>query len=51
VDHGVEASRIDIASVGEERPICSEQNESCWSQNRRDEFVIVAGGDSLVAPR
>jgi|SRR5262245_51778978 len=51
VDHGVEAARIDIASVGEERPICSEQNESCWSQNRRDEFVIVAGGDSLVAPR
>ena len=51
VDHGIEASRIDIASVGEERPLCSEQNESCWAQNRRDEFVIVAGGDSLVAPR
>ena len=51
VDHGIDAGRIDIVSYGEERPLCQEHEESCWSQNRRDEFVIVAGGDRLVAPR
>jgi peptidoglycan-associated lipoprotein len=50
-DHGIDAARIDIASYGEERPVCQEHAESCWSQNRRDEFVIVAGGDNLIAPR
>ncbi|MGH7618523.1 MAG: peptidoglycan-associated lipoprotein Pal [Gemmatimonadaceae bacterium] len=50
-DHGVDASRIDISSNGEERPVCQDHNEDCWKQNRRDEFVIVAGGDRLVAPR
>ncbi len=48
--HGIDASRIDVASFGEERPVCQEHEESCWSQNRRDEFVIVAGGDNLRAP-
>jgi peptidoglycan-associated lipoprotein len=43
IDHGVDASRIDISSNGEEKPVCQEHDESCWSQNRRDEFVIVAG--------
>lgn len=43
VDHGIDAARIDISSNGEERPVCQEHNEDCWKQNRRDEFVIVAG--------
>ncbi|HEY4133230.1 MAG TPA: peptidoglycan-associated lipoprotein Pal, partial [Gemmatimonadaceae bacterium] len=43
IDHGIDASRIEITSNGEERPVCQEHTESCWSQNRRDEFVIVAG--------
>jgi peptidoglycan-associated lipoprotein len=51
IDHGIDAGRIDISSNGEERPVCQEHDESCWKQNRRDEFVIVAGGDRLVAPR
>ncbi|HEY9230052.1 MAG TPA: OmpA family protein, partial [Gemmatimonadaceae bacterium] len=51
IDNGIDAARIDIASYGEERPVCQEHEESCWSRNRRDEFVIVAGGDRLVAPR
>ena len=51
IDHGIDAARIDISSNGEERPVCQEHQESCWQQNRRDEFVIVAGGDALVAPR
>jgi peptidoglycan-associated lipoprotein len=51
IDHGIDGGRIDISSNGEERPVCQQHDESCWSQNRRDEFVIVAGGDRLVAPR
>jgi peptidoglycan-associated lipoprotein len=43
IDHGIDAGRIDISSNGEEKPVCQEHDESCWSQNRRDEFVIVAG--------
>ena len=50
VDRGIDASRIDIASFGEERPVCTDHEESCWVQNRRDDFVIIAGGESLVAP-
>jgi len=51
IDNGIDASRIDISSNGEERPVCQEHEESCWQQNRRDEFVIVAGGETLIAPR
>jgi peptidoglycan-associated lipoprotein len=51
IDHGIDGARIDISSAGEERPVCQEHAESCWKQNRRDEFVIVVGGDRLVAPR
>ena len=50
-DHGIDTGRIDIVSFGEERPICQDHQESCWAQNRRDEFEITAGGDNLVAPR
>lgn len=51
IDNGVDAGRIDVASNGEEKPVCQGHDEDCWRQNRRDEFVIVAGGDRLVAPR
>jgi peptidoglycan-associated lipoprotein len=36
---GIEANRLSTISYGEERPLCTEHNESCWWQNRRDEFV------------
>lgn len=51
VSKGIAEGRIDIASNGEEKPVCTAHDDSCWSQNRRDEFVIVAGGDNLVPPR
>ena len=35
VDHGVAADRMTTISYGEERPVCTEHNESCWAQNRR----------------
>jgi hypothetical protein len=30
------------ASVGKERPACSEKTEECWSKNRRAHFVLKA---------
>ncbi len=36
---GVDVSRISTISYGKERPIAACHDESCWSQNRRDEFV------------
>jgi len=39
---GVIASRITIVSKGEEQPFCREENEACWSQNRRGHFEITA---------
>ena len=40
---GVSVARIDTISYGKERPICTESNEACWSQNRRGVTTIVAG--------
>ncbi|HKH47061.1 MAG TPA: peptidoglycan-associated lipoprotein Pal [Thermoanaerobaculia bacterium] len=38
---GVDASRLRTLSYGEERPVCTEVDESCWSQNRRGHMVIT----------
>jgi peptidoglycan-associated lipoprotein len=38
---GVAAARLRTLSYGEERPVCSESNESCWSRNRRAHFVVT----------
>jgi peptidoglycan-associated lipoprotein len=32
---GVDPKRLKTISYGKERPICTEANEACWSQNRR----------------
>lgn len=50
VQQGIDAGRIDIVSYGEERPVCTESNEACWQQNRRDEFEIIAGGPLYRLP-
>lgn len=50
VERGVAEGRIETTSFGEERPICTESTESCWAQNRRDEFEITAGGPMLRRP-
>lgn len=43
VARGVQASRLSTISYGEERPLCTEHNERCWSQNRRAQFLFKAG--------
>jgi peptidoglycan-associated lipoprotein len=50
VSHGIDGDRIQTASYGEERPIADGHDETAWSQNRRDEFEITAGGDALRQP-
>ena len=39
VSQGIQANRITIISYGEERPVCSEKTEACWSKNRRANFL------------
>ncbi|MFN2570806.1 MAG: peptidoglycan-associated lipoprotein Pal [Gemmatimonadales bacterium] len=50
VSHGIDASRIETQSWGEERPAVEGHDESAWSQNRRDEFEVISGGDNLRRP-
>ena len=38
---GIAADRIETISYGEERPRGLGHNEASWSQNRRDDFVLV----------
>lgn len=35
---GAKASQIETVSYGEEKPVCTEHNEACWSQNRRSDI-------------
>jgi peptidoglycan-associated lipoprotein len=48
---GVDASRIEVVSYGEERPLNPGNDETAYAQNRRDEFEVTAGGDNLTAPQ
>jgi len=38
---GIAVARISIVSKGEEEPLCRDEIESCWSQNRRGHPVIT----------
>ena len=40
--NGGSASQQTVVSYGEERPVCNEGGEGCWSQNRRVELVYSA---------
>jgi len=39
---GIPVARMSIVSKGEEDPICKDEDEACWAQNRRGHFVITA---------
>jgi len=47
---GIESGRIEVASLGEEVPLDPSANESAWAMNRRGEFEIIAGNQTLRAP-
>lgn len=38
-DLGIDGSRIQITSLGKEKPLCTEHNPTCWQSNRRGHFV------------
>ena len=38
---GIATTRMSIISKGEEDPLCKEDVESCWAQNRRSHFLIT----------
>jgi peptidoglycan-associated lipoprotein len=40
---GLDASRFETQSFGEDRPLAQGSNESAWSQNRRAEFRVTTG--------
>ena len=40
--NGGSVSQLTVVSYGEERPVCTQSDESCWSQNRRVEIVYTA---------
>jgi len=42
VSLGVQAGRITVVSKGKEQPVCTEEAESCWQQNRRGHFIVSA---------
>ena len=40
-DHGIEPDRIEVVSLGEFQPICSEPTPECQYQNRRVSFLLA----------
>ena len=40
VSAGVSGDRIRVVSYGKERQFCTEETESCYQQNRRDQFSV-----------
>lgn len=46
-DRGIDASRIETVSFGRERPAVQGDSDDARSRNRRDEFVITAGGSDI----
>lgn len=40
IAQGVSADRIKVVSYGKEKPFCSQDDESCWQQNRRDHLNL-----------
>ena len=49
VGYGVAADRLGTMSNGEDKPVDPGHDESAWAKNRRDDFVITAGGELLKA--
>ena len=47
---GIDASRLQIDSMGEDQPLDDGQDEQAWARNRRAEFYVTGGGDVLTLP-
>ena len=42
VSLGIAGERLLVVSKGEETPVCSEETEACWAQNRRGHPIVTA---------
>jgi peptidoglycan-associated lipoprotein len=42
VNRGIPVGRLAVVSKGKEQPLCTDENEACWQQNRRGHFIITA---------
>ena len=49
VSQGVTADRIQTVSYGKERPFCTQNDESCWQQNRRAHFKMAGTGSAQLS--
>ena len=47
---GIDAARLATMSNGEDKPADPGHDESAWAKNRRDDFVITAGGEKITLP-
>ena len=39
--NGGSSTQLTVISYGEERPVCTDSGEGCWSQNRRVELIYT----------
>lgn len=39
---GIPSDQLNLVSYGKEKPVCNEQDESCWQKNRRIHIVAMA---------
>lgn len=46
VSQGVASNRVQTVSYGKERPFCTQENESCWQENRRAHFRMAGTSSS-----
>jgi peptidoglycan-associated lipoprotein len=40
LQHGVSEDRVKTISYGKEKPLCTQDNDQCWEQNRVDHFSL-----------
>lgn len=45
---GVNPANIRVISFGESKPLCTEQTEECYQQNRRGDIRVIGGGTSTA---
>jgi peptidoglycan-associated lipoprotein len=50
VSLGVSPARMLITTYGEEKALCTQENENCWKRNRRSHFIVV-DNDQLAVKR
>jgi peptidoglycan-associated lipoprotein len=47
---GIDAARFEVRSMGEDMPLDPASNERAWALNRRAEFSVTVGAETLTMP-